>query len=560
MIKIFEHETKKCPGLTSLFIDFPYNKQLVDIVKKNGSAIFDKKTSMWELPTYYLQSFLDDACTIDDIELSILPDENKPFINYQLQKYKIEPFNHQVEGVQYGLNKPRWLLLDPPGLGKTFQLTMLACELKRLHNIEHCLVICGINALKFNWIREINKYTDLPAVILGQKINKKGNIVIGSVNERIEHLNSFIDEFFVVTNIETLRNSDVVKLINKGPNKFDCIFLDEAHVCKSVSSQQGSNLMKLDKATYRVAATGTLILNNPLDAYVPLKWIGVEHACHSEFEYFYYRYDNTISRNIIGYKNTADLKDQLDNYSLRREPDVVKLPSKNVISELVEMEPKQKEFYNNIVNGVVSQVDKVRLKPNMILAMTTRLRQATACPSVLTTENIPCAKIDRAVDLASQIVSSGEKVAIFSTFKETAYIIAERLKYYKPLICTGDTKSDAEVDNNVHMFQTDNEHMIMVATISKLSVGQTLNRACYSILVDLPWTAAATEQCDNRIWRIGSTKPCFIYHLCTKDTIDERVEAIVNRKGAISGYIVDNEIPEESYKELQRYIEDLSKS
>ena len=63
-------------------------------------------------------------------------------------QYPTPPFEHQLDGIKYGLNHDKWLLLDEPGLGKTLQVIYLAEELKAQENIEHCLIICGINTLK----------------------------------------------------------------------------------------------------------------------------------------------------------------------------------------------------------------------------------------------------------------------------------------------------------------------------------------------------------------------------------------------------------------------------
>ena len=140
----------------------------------------------------------------------------KQNITYSLSSYKTSPFEYQKEGIEYGLNHDKWLLLDAPGLGKSLQLIYLAEELKKRDNIEHCLIVCGVNTLKMNWLKEIDKHSSLKGKILGQKINKKGNLVIGSVKERLEDLKNPIDEFFVVTNIETLRDKDIVKEINSS--------------------------------------------------------------------------------------------------------------------------------------------------------------------------------------------------------------------------------------------------------------------------------------------------------------------------------------------------------
>ena len=96
-------------------------------------------------------------------------------------------------------------------------------------------MICGLNTLKGNWKREIEKFSYFSATILGEKITKKGTRKIGSVAERAAHLMKPIDEFFVITNVESLRDDRIIKGILKGPNKFDMILLDEAHKCKGHS-------------------------------------------------------------------------------------------------------------------------------------------------------------------------------------------------------------------------------------------------------------------------------------------------------------------------------------
>ena len=94
------------------------------------------------------------------------------------------------------------------GLGKSLQAIYLAEELYNKGKIEHCLIICGVNTLKYNWKKEINRHSKLSCVIIGEKTLKNGKTVIGSVSERKDHLKNKIDEFFIITNIETLRDND----------------------------------------------------------------------------------------------------------------------------------------------------------------------------------------------------------------------------------------------------------------------------------------------------------------------------------------------------------------
>ena len=556
MIHIEERVTSKVPGITSVFVSFDYNKEIVDEMKQIPCYNFSKRTKEWEVPIVYLSQVIDRLTCFDDIELKCCNIELPEFKQFDLGPYKTTPFDYQLEGINYGLNNPRWLLLDPPGLGKTLQLTYLAEELYKRGEVSHCLVICGINTLKLNWKKEILKHSNLSCKILGEYTTKKGKVNYGGIDKRLEQLNSPIEEFFVITNVETLRDDRIIdSLLHNKYNKFDMMIVDEIHKCKGATSQQGSNLLKL-KAKYMIGATGTLLLNNPLDAYVPLNWIGVDHSTKSNFENYYQMKSNGIVKEFIGYRNLDTLKKQLELFSLRRPKSLLNLPEKNIIYEYIEMEDSQKTFYKQIVDGVKDEVDKIVLKPSAVLSLILRLRQVTASPSILTSKPIPSAKLDRACDLCEEIISNGEKVVIFSTFKETIAELEKRLAQYHPLVGTGDIPDDIISNNNVK-FQEDDAYKLFIGTWQKCGTGLTLTAATNLIFIDTPYTDGAFQQACDRIYRIGTQKPVFIYVLITEGTVDERVKEIVEDKEAISNYILDGEITEKSLSSLQKYIQEL---
>lgn len=557
MIFLEEQIPYKLPGETSFKVSFNYDKRIVDTIKQVPNAIYHKKLQCWEIPATSLSRAITLLTNFDSIDLSIL-DEIKEETSDEVElngNFITQPFDYQINGIKFGLTHKRWLLLDAPGLGKTLQMIYLAQELKERNEISHCLVICGVNSLKHNWKSEIEKHSNLSVHILGEKINSKGVAKVGGIKDRLEDLNVEREEFFTITNIETLRDSNIVKAINSGKTKFDLILFDECHKAKSVSSQQSKGLQKLD-AKYKVAMTGTLLTNNPIDAYVPLKWLGIENSTATNFKYYYCVFGGYFGNEIIGYKNTDVLKDQLSKCSLRRTKDLLDLPPKTVIQEYVTMDTKQLDFYNNIVDGIVTQVDKVHLNPANILSLTTRLRQATASPWVLSSEDIPSAKVDRAKDLVEEIVENGDKVIIFSVFKDPLNKLYNELTKYNPVLVTGDIQ-DSQVEINKKIFQENSECKLMLATTQKAGTGLTLTAASYAIFLDTPWTAAETTQCEDRIHRIGSSKPVFIYRLITKDTIDEKVEEIINVKEAMSDYIIDNDVSDNTLKYLKQYIADL---
>lgn len=152
MIKIIEASPTKLSGTSSLYVSFPFNQDIINVIKLTDKYVYDKKTYTWELPITKLSYLLDELTYFDDITLTLqsIDDNKEKFYPKLIDKYKTKPFDHQLEGITKGLNCDAWLLLDDPGLGKTLQMIYLAEELKAQKGLQHCLIICGINSLKAN--------------------------------------------------------------------------------------------------------------------------------------------------------------------------------------------------------------------------------------------------------------------------------------------------------------------------------------------------------------------------------------------------------------------------
>lgn len=556
MITIIEDTPKKISGLTSLFLTCSYNESINNLVKSLDLAVWHKKDKVWELPINTLSYLLDNLAYIDEITLKLKPIENTEKVDDLKVNYKMKPFKHQEEAIKYGLTHDRWLLLDSPGLGKTASIIHLAEELREQRGLEHCLIICGIATLRANWEKEIKLHSNLSYITIGKRINKNGNEVWNTIPERAEQLKNKIDEFFVILNIESIRDDKIVEAILNSDNKFDMIAFDECHKANGTSSIQSKNLLKLDKAKYRVGMTGTLITNSPLSAFIPLKWIGVDHSTLTNYKALYCQFGGFGGYEVIGYKNLEILMQEISDSSLRRTKDLMSLPPKNIIDEYVEMSPEHKKFYESVKKGVKEECDKIELNTNNLLALTTRLRQATSCPSVLTSADVISSKLERCKDLTEDIVSQGDKVVIMTQFKESVYQLKEMLSNLNPLIGTGDMK-DQEVSKNIDLFQNDNEHKVIICTQAKMGTGITLNRARYLIMLDEPYTDALYTQCTDRIHRINNTEAVFIYNLICANTYDEVVSHIVSRKRALSNYMIDNKEDDDTIDIIRNYISNL---
>ena len=551
MIYITEIKSFKCPGETSLRIDFEYNQDIINVLKQSDGAIWHKTQKFWEVPANQLAFLIDNLTYIDNMRLGFMEDSQEQ--KYELTlNYKTTPFDYQYEDIKWLLNNPNCLLLNPPGLGKTLETIYLAEELKSQENYEHCLIICGINSLKNNWKKEIQRHSSEQCIIIGEKINSKGKVSYTSIKDRAEQLYNKIDEYFVILNIESLRDNLIVDAIRNSKNNFDLVLFDEVHKSKTPSSQQGKNLLKLTQVGKRhVGMTGTLLMNSPLDAFVPLKFIGKENSTWTNFKNYYCIFEQKFGHNqIVGYKNINVLKDEIESCSLRRDKSILNLPPKTIIPEYIDMDTTQQKFYENIMNGILDEVDKVKINATNLLGLITRLRQATSSPSVLSTSNIVPTKLERAIDLVEEIISNGEKVVIFSYFKEPLYILQERLKQYKPLLGTGDLE-DKEVSDNIDRFQSDPEYKVFLGTVQKMGTGVTLTAASYEIHIDTAWTYAEFEQTCDRCWRVGTPKPVIIYDLICTGTIDERVWNLLNKKKNVSDYMIDGKVNDlDELKEL----------
>ena len=205
MIHIVESAPIKMTGITTLKVTFPYNEAIIEIIKGYDAKVWHKSILTWEFPVTDLKKLLDDLTRYDDIELELIdgrdfkPDSVLDFMNptaitikpenesvskvnkyltqEEIDSFKVKPFDHQIDAINYGLTHDKFLLLDGCGLGKTNEIVWLAETLKHRGLIEHCLIICGVNSLKQNWKKEIRKFSNESVRVLGEKITKHGKIL-----------------------------------------------------------------------------------------------------------------------------------------------------------------------------------------------------------------------------------------------------------------------------------------------------------------------------------------------------------------------------------------------
>jgi len=283
-------------------------------------------------------------------------------------------------------------------------------------------------------------------------------------------------------------------------------------------------------------------MNKPLDLYVPLRWLGFEKHSFYQFKVHHCQFGGYGGYEVTGYKNLDELSETLDEIMLRRlKKDVLDLPEKVYVNELVEMSDKQQSLYAEAMGEVRDNIDKI-MTSNNPLAQMIRLRQATGYTGILSTSVKESAKFDRMEEIVDDAVENGEKVVIFSNWTQITDPAYKRLsKKYKGAIITGDTK-DADRIGMVDKFQNDPNCKFIIGTIGAMGTGLTLTAGTVEIFLDEPWNMALKEQAVDRCHRIGAESTVTIYTLMCQGTIDERINELVTKKGEMADILIDGKI------------------
>jgi SNF2 family DNA or RNA helicase len=334
------------------------------------------------------------------------------------------------------------------------------------------------------------------------------------------------------------------------------------HNC-SPSSKQGTQMLKLKKDTMGAKVewlpmTGTPIVNKPTDVFVPLKLVD-GHTFNRYYDWCqnFCVYGGFGNHDIITYKNIPQLKQMLQGNMLRRlKSEVLDLPPKIHTIEYVENTPYQSNLYDIILADTVAHRSEILSALNPMTKLL-RLRQVNGSPELVDLDlnvdkSYPAknSKLVRLLDLVDSIVSSGEKVVIFSNWVESLRTVYKFLALKYKVCCYTGTMQPDEREKHKQMFINNPNCQIIIGTVGALGVSHTFTVANNVIFYDLPWNPATMEQAEDRCHRAGTTSTVNIYSIITKDTVDEKVYKLIQNKDGIAKYIVDNELSFRNNPEL----------
>ena len=541
----------------SLFLRFvgPDFKDNVDRIKKFWNRKYLKDSREWEVP-YSCWQEIKELYSNTYIQYLNEPPKAKVIetddILNGLDFNGFKLYDYQLDGVKFGLNHHNFLLLDEQGLGKTLQLLTLARYKKQHRHLKHCLIICGLNSLKFNWVKEVHKFCkDEDAIVLGTRVNTRANIVNMSIEETKQQIDSCPNEFFWIINIEKIRLSDTDDKAKTGiVNHFNeqielgnlgMVVCDEIHKCRNAQSQQGKGLMAFDSKADRIGMTGTLLVNNPYDLYTPMLFTGLINYNKWLFEKKFVIKDDWGKP--MGYQNMEELHQILYRSSIRRTKDLLDLPPKIYKQEWLEFSSDEQNVFDAVTgNGNMQLLDKIE-PPIDMFAKLTRMRQATTAGELLSSACTISTKFERLKDILEEAKLNGQKVLVFCQFTEALKLGLRYCQEYAPkLVCGG---MGAQVQEVINEHENTNGFSVIFAQEATLGAGFTLTNTEICVFLTPPWNKATYDQCADRIHRIGQKKTVQIIDLLIQDTYDELVYLKLHGKGAMSEALIDGKVTPE---------------
>jgi SNF2 family DNA or RNA helicase len=441
--------------------------------------------------------------------------------------------DYQAEGFRWmqflSNNNLHGILADDMGLGKTMQtLTHILAE-KEKGNTLPCLVIAPTSVVE-NWQREAQMFAPSLRVTILQGHNR--------------HLrfNLLADTDIALTSYALLYR-DLELFSNQS---FHLLVLDEAQHIKNSSAQVSQAVRKLN-TRHRICLSGTPIENHLGELWSLFDFL--MPGLLGDAESFRETFRTPIEKNKNQQRADA-LSSKVGPLILRRTKDQVatELPPKTEIPHIIDLGEDEKDLYETVRSTMDKHVRRALAAKTgqqaqiMFLDALLKLRQI-CCHSKLIESKIQnsnnsrtSAKFNHLTNLLETLKQENRKVLIFSQFTSMLDIIEEYLVSQKTtyLKLTGASKNRQEM---VEQFQA-GEAEIFLISLKAGGTGLTLTNADTVIHYDPWWNPAVENQATDRAYRIGQDKPVFVHKLICKDTVEQRIQQMQERKSDISDSIL----------------------
>ena len=440
---------------------------------------------------------------------------------------------YQSEGLEW-LQKLRSLnvgaiLADDMGLGKTLQTIAHLCVEKSQGRMDQPSLVVVPTSLCTNWHRELSRFApELRVVVYHGKERH-------AIKARLQQADVIVTSYPIL-----LRDFDVFS----GIEYHYCI-LDEAQTIKNHRSQATVAVKRL-RSRYRLCLSGTPLENNldelwSLFNFVMPELLGEHTAFRQRFRY-------PIERGGDQLRLSA-LKERVAPFVLRRMKEQVArdLPPKTEIIRPIELEGDQRDLYECIRLAVHAEVRKTVIERGLAKSQLTvldallKLRQVCCDPQLLrlavARDVTTSKKMDAFLQLAQLQLQNGRRILVFSQFERMLARLSEQL-LARGIVHTTLTGKTVDRQRRVDAFQAGDIEVFLIS-LKAGGTGLNLTRADTVIHYDPWWNGAAQAQATDRAYRIGQTRPVFVYNLIAASSVEETMLTLQQKKRRLAESLFD---------------------
>lgn len=468
-----------------------------------------------------------------------------PAVQAQLRDYQLGGFQWMCL-----LDEMGWggCLADDMGLGKTLQTLSFLRHIVQRYPDETHLVVCPTSLL-YNWESEMKKFVPDLGYFLYYGPTR---VLTSEVFRRVS---------VVVTSYGVVR-SDVEEL---AALKWGYVILDESQAIKNPASQARKAVQQL-QARNRMALSGTPVQNSTFDLYAQMDFLNPGMLGSPDF--FRAQFATPVDRN--GDKEAAArLRKLVYPYVLRRTKEQVArdLPDKTEMILWCEMGEEQRRIYDRFKETYrVALLDRIGEEGMgkssiYILEGLTKLRQICDHPA-LVKGGLPgedggaealggmrgaeplvgaSAKLEELIREIEENTGH-HKALVFSQFTSMLQLIRAALEERAiPYLYLDGSVPAEERKRAVAQFQEEEDTRIFLISLKAGGVGLTLTAADYVYLVDPWWNPAVEQQAIDRSHRIGQEKKVFAYRMICRDTVEEKILQLQERKKSLASDLIADE-------------------
>jgi non-specific serine/threonine protein kinase len=445
---------------------------------------------------------------------------------YQKAGYNWLHFLHQFE---FG-----GCLADDMGLGKTIQVLAFLQSLKEgcggTSPLPQASLAVVPRSLLVNWQREAARF--VPGLRILEYFN----------SDRTQDLRTFDDYDLVITTYGIMLRD--VKFLRQY--EFQVLLLDESQAIKNPISKTAKAARTL-KASQRLVLTGTPVENSTIELWSQFAFLNP--GLLGNLDYFKNEFANPIEKK--GDEKIAQfLRNLTFPFILRRTKSQVtpELPARTERILYTDMEPAQRKYYlrirdqyRSMLMGMIDDgqgLNKSRMK---ILEGLLRLRQVANHPRLVERQfRGDSGKFELLLETLATLKSEGHKTLIFSQFVQMLSLVREAMdaRRWSYAYLDGHTRDRQE---RVDRFQNDANLPFFLISLKAGGVGLNLTAADYVIHIDPWWNPAVEMQAADRTHRIGQDKPVFVYKLITRDSVEEKILLLQERKRELVQQLITTE-------------------